>query len=112
MAHDGIDSIPREGTWLLDKGERVVDRRTNADLKEYLASDERSSSTPNIQIINNGEPVKARAEMDGQTMKIILDRVQNEFTSSLHGEGAYHKAISGKYGLQTRGVCPPMTGRS
>lgn len=104
MAHDGIDSIPREGTWLLDKGERVVDRRTNADLKEYLASDERSSSTPNIQIINNGEPVKARAEMDGQTMKIILDRVQNEFASSLHGEGAYHKAITGKYGLQTRGI--------
>jgi len=104
MAHDGIDSVPREGTWLLDKGERVVDRRTNADLKEYLASDERSSSTPNIQIINNGEPVKARAEMDGQTMKIILDRVQNEFASSLHGEGAYHKAISGKYGLQTRGI--------
>jgi len=104
MAHDGIDSVPREGTWLLDKGERVVDRRTNADLKEYLASDERSSSTPNIQIINNGEPVKARAEMDGKTMKIILDRVQSEFTSSLHGEGAYHKAISGKYGLQTRGI--------
>lgn len=38
MAHDGIDSIPKEGTWLLDKGERVVDRRTNADLKDYLAS--------------------------------------------------------------------------
>jgi len=37
MAHDGIDSVPKEGTWLLDKGERVVDRRTNADLKEYLA---------------------------------------------------------------------------
>lgn len=38
MAHDGIDSIPKEGTWLLDKGERVVDRRTNADLKQFLAS--------------------------------------------------------------------------
>lgn len=37
MAHAGIDSVPKEGTWLLDKGERVVDRRTNADLKEYLA---------------------------------------------------------------------------
>ena len=36
MAHDGIDSIPREGTWLLNKGERVVDARTNADLKNYL----------------------------------------------------------------------------
>ena len=37
MAHDGIDSIPREGTWLLDKGERVVDRRTNEDLKDFLS---------------------------------------------------------------------------
>ncbi len=36
MVHDGIDSIPREGTWLLDKGERVVDACTNADLKNYL----------------------------------------------------------------------------
>lgn len=38
MAHDGIDNIPKEGTWLLDKGERVVDSRTNADLKDYLAN--------------------------------------------------------------------------
>lgn len=37
MAHDGIDNIPREGTWLLDGGERVVDKRTNGDLKQYLA---------------------------------------------------------------------------
>jgi tape measure domain-containing protein len=36
MAHDGIDEIPREGTWLLDKGERVVDSRTNSDLKNAL----------------------------------------------------------------------------
>jgi tape measure domain-containing protein len=37
MAHDGIDNIPREGTWLLDQGERVVDRRTNGDLKAFLS---------------------------------------------------------------------------
>lgn len=37
MAHDGIDSVPREGTWLLDKGERVVDSRTNQDLKQFLS---------------------------------------------------------------------------
>lgn len=36
MAHDGIDEIPKEGTWLLDKGERVVDQRTNGDLKAFL----------------------------------------------------------------------------
>lgn len=38
MAHDGIDSIPRQETWLLDKGKRVVNTHTNADLKNYLQS--------------------------------------------------------------------------
>lgn len=52
MAHDGIDSIPSEGTWLLDKGERVVDRRTNADLKEFLAEGGSGGGKGDV-IINN-----------------------------------------------------------
>lgn len=50
MAHDGIDSIPQEGTWLLDKGERVVDSRTNSDLKNYLANGGSSSGDITIQV--------------------------------------------------------------
>ena len=50
MAHDGIDNIPKEGTWLLDKGERVVDSRTNADLKNYLANGGGSSGNVNITV--------------------------------------------------------------
>lgn len=49
MAHDGIDDIPKEGTWLLDKGERVVDSRTNADLKSFLASGSGSGGGTIIQ---------------------------------------------------------------
>ncbi|HAF2130902.1 TPA: hypothetical protein G9F27_005233 [Salmonella enterica] len=52
MAHDGIDHVPREGTWLLDKGERVVDRRTNADLKAYLAKKQEGSRVNNV-VFNN-----------------------------------------------------------
>ena len=37
MAHDGIDYVPKEGTWLLDKGERVLSPRQNADLTRSLA---------------------------------------------------------------------------
>lgn len=48
MAHDGIDNIPREGTWLLDKGERVVDSRTNKDLKNYLNSSNQQASNVSI----------------------------------------------------------------
>lgn len=36
MAHDGIDNIPREGTWLLDGGERVLNPNQNKDLTRYL----------------------------------------------------------------------------
>lgn len=36
MAHDGIDTIPREGTWLLDGGERVLNPNQNRDLTQYL----------------------------------------------------------------------------
>ena len=50
MAHDGIDNIPKEGTWLLDKGERVVDRRTNADLKEFLNNNSGGASSSTIYL--------------------------------------------------------------
>ncbi|MFC2998109.1 phage tail tape measure protein, partial [Acinetobacter sichuanensis] len=50
MAHDGIDNIPREGTWLLDRGERVVDRRTNSDLKDYLADRNNGRGQPVVNV--------------------------------------------------------------
>lgn len=36
MAHDGINNIPEEGTWLLNKGERVLNPSQNKDLTNYL----------------------------------------------------------------------------
>lgn len=70
MAHDGIDNIPKEGTWLLDKGERVVDSRTNSDLKRYLATasnrDSGQGSRGNlnipIQVSVQGQPGMSEAE--------------------------------------------------
>lgn len=37
MAHDGIDSIPATGTWLLEKGERVTTAETSAKLDATLS---------------------------------------------------------------------------
>ena len=50
MAHDGIDNIPKEGTWLLDKGERVVDSRTNGDLKDMIARQKSGGAGGDITI--------------------------------------------------------------
>lgn len=36
MAHDGISEVPREGTWLLDKGERVLSAQQNADFSQFM----------------------------------------------------------------------------
>ncbi|ECG8814893.1 hypothetical protein FOE31_24355 [Salmonella enterica] len=75
MAHDGIDSVPREGTWLLDRGERVVDRRTNADLKTYLAKKQDGSRVNNVVvnsnsslIVNNNGQEKDDKAMDYSAM--------------------------------------------
>lgn len=36
MAHDGIDSVPKTGTWILEKGERVTTQKTSAKLDSTL----------------------------------------------------------------------------
>lgn len=36
MAHDGIDSVPKSGTWNLEKGERVTTAKTSAKLDGVL----------------------------------------------------------------------------
>ncbi|MDH1554679.1 phage tail tape measure protein [Stutzerimonas stutzeri] len=101
MAHEGIDSIPETGTWLLEKGERVTTAETSAKLDKTL-SDIQSGGTggpTSVQIINNGEPMTARTELDGKTLKIIMDRINCEIAN----DGSVHKTISRKYGLETMG---------
>lgn len=55
MAHNGIDNIPKEGTWLLDGGERVLNPQQNQDLTRYLNERQESNSSPvtNVQPITN-----------------------------------------------------------
>lgn len=58
MAHNGIDNIPKEGTWLLDGGERVLNPQQNKDLTNYLASQPQQSSSNGMEgltIINQIE---------------------------------------------------------
>lgn len=73
MAHNGIDNIPSEGTWLLDGGERVLNPQQNKDLTNYLANSK--SQGPNIVINNNGSSkVTASQGADGKTY-ITIDEL-------------------------------------
>lgn len=89
MAHDGIDNIPREGTWLLDRGERVVDSRTNEDLKRYLARQNQGAQSGGAKlnvVINNNAGAQVDVQQgvgkDGAAQLIItMERVADSVYS-------------------------------
>lgn len=78
QAHDGIDNVPNTGTWNLERGERVIDRRTNVDLKQYLQREnggtQQRGTAPVVNFsatINvEGKPGMSEAEAQGQARAI------------------------------------------
>ncbi|EDY3374287.1 hypothetical protein GQ213_000069 [Salmonella enterica] len=83
MAHDGIDHVPREGTWLLDKGERVVDRRTNADLKAYLAKRQEGSRVNNVVVNSNSSLTVNNNGQDGDDKAMDYSAMVNTLGESI-----------------------------
>ncbi|MDJ7444904.1 hypothetical protein LEH14_26965, partial [Salmonella enterica] len=83
MAHDGIDHVPREGTWLLDKGERVVDRRTNADLKAYLAKKQEGSRVNNVVVNSNSSLTVNNNGQDGDDKAMDYSAMVNTLGESI-----------------------------
>lgn len=78
MAHSGIDSIPEDGTWLLKKNERVVDPKTNQDLKQYM-----KNGKPNVSMnvtINGGDEDGIMNALP-KLRDMILDTVTNDISS-------------------------------
>ncbi|QNR42539.1 phage tail tape measure protein [Pseudomonas syringae] len=72
MAHSGMDNIPKEGTWLLDGGERVLNPNQNRDLTKYLADKAGSgiggapSFTINAPVTVEAQPGMSAAEAASQ----------------------------------------------
>lgn len=69
QAHDGIDSVPETGTWLLQKGERVTTAKTSAKLDATLDRVGRQSTggqAPNINI-----PLEIHGDTDRRTLTLI-----------------------------------------
>jgi hypothetical protein len=79
MAHDGIDNIPKEGTWLLDKGERVVDSRTNADLKNMIANSSNGGPQININVPPGYTAEQSRGADGAVTIDIVEKRIKQSW---------------------------------
>lgn len=99
MAHDGIDSVPETGTWLLQKGERVVTSQTSAKLDETLdrvnqQSTQGASFSPVINMNVNGDPSDTQIAMMKQATtegaKLGYQQAASDLAS---GKGSISKAM-------------------
>ncbi|MHA3097747.1 transglycosylase SLT domain-containing protein [Acinetobacter brisouii] len=78
--HGGTDYVPKESSYLLDKGERVLSPRQNQDLTSYLAgkrdSGGQGGSGANITINNNSDAqVNAQQNSDGSITIDVVDQM-------------------------------------
>lgn len=84
--HDGIDNVPNTGTYLLEGGERVVDKRLNEDLKEFLADS--SSKQPPMAVDNSISNIKTTVD-ERQLMTML--KKQQQALSQIVNEGNRRK---------------------
>ena len=88
QAHDGMDSLPSTGTYMLEKGERVLSTKANRDLTQYLADNQRSqgmggaqSITLQVNGVNDPDLVvnaleSRRGELESMIRSISAENVQ------------------------------------
>ncbi|EML3062230.1 phage tail tape measure protein [Klebsiella pneumoniae] len=102
MAHDGVDSVPETGTWLLQKGERVTTAKTSAKLDATLdrvANQSTGGATyaPSMSFYVNGDPSDAQIAM---MKKAASDGAQMGYQKAVQsiatGQGDLHRALMGK----------------
>jgi len=97
MAHEGIDTVPKTGTWLLEKGERVTTAETSARLDSMLSRMANGGSTS--VVVNNapqGTMANTRRGPDGSNVVEVM-------VADLQSDGPLSRAIAGTYALQRRG---------
>lgn len=78
MAHDGIDSVPADGTWFLQKGERVTTAETSAKLDRTLDDVSRQGGGGGITI-NAPVTVQAQPGMSQQDAQRQGDQMARAF---------------------------------
>lgn len=73
QAHDGIMSVPKSGTWNLEKGERVLPKHTAQNLDRTLANLQGKRQSETKVIINNytGEKTDVQQMPNGDMMVTI-----------------------------------------
>lgn len=100
MAHDGIDSVPQEGTWLLDKGERVLTSPQADNLDAFLAKQAAGGGSGTV--VNVIEDNSRAGETETKRGSNGQEEV-NVFVADIMGGGPRAKAMQTAFGLKRQG---------
>lgn len=77
--HSGIASVPATGTYLLERNERVVDKRLNKDLTGYLA---RANSTRNSSTVIHA-PLTVNGSVGADELPVLFDKHRESLTQAV-----------------------------
>ncbi len=105
MAHNGIDNIPREGTWLLDGGERVLNPQQNKDLTNYLNNRQNGSSDgPTVNVYTLLGQTATATQNDDGSLDIRIQQVaeQTVATQLANPNSRISKTMQQNYNAQRR----------
>ncbi len=117
MAHNGISEVPREGTWLLDKGERVYtnysaqqidrmygdinhlkNRLPDFNMPKLNTDNSKGQQSEPWTVIINEAPQGTHYQIDDE------DKVLNIMMKDADQSGRYFSYISNKLGLRPMGL--------
>ena len=107
QAHDGLDYVPKEGTWMLDEGERVVKPADNRKLTDFLDSKPSKAAAPHAPVVNMtienhaGVPVSHRVDDDGRIRVIVGEELNKQLPNHINDPySATTRALKANYHLQ------------
>lgn len=105
QAHDGIDSVPETGTWLLQKGERVTTAKTSAKLDATLERVSRDANSggnapyaPVTNLTVNGDPDKSTLRAIEAAVARGNNQLYGKITQDvLKPQGQFGNALKSRY---------------
>lgn len=79
QAHDGLENVPRTGTYLLEGGERVVKKADNQRLEKFLNGESAQMGSMNINFNVTGTDAPRAAEIVRSQKNQIIGIIQSAY---------------------------------
>lgn len=103
IAHGGLDNVPKEATYLLDKGERVLSPKQNRDITDFIANDGGAKGV-NVVVKNYGND-NVNVKQEGNSIEILIGQVINKIGDQIsRGNGLANVLQSTYPSLNRRGT--------